>query len=108
MELRGFKCQECKDIFYIPPVYSCPKCGSEDLIEETLSGNGIIYSYTVVYVSGKELMDKVPFVVAVVELDEGGRVTTNIIDSNIDDIKIGERVKFSGFNNFNRPLFKLV
>lgn len=108
MELRGFKCKECKDIYYIPPIYSCIKCGSEELIEETLSGNGTIYSYTVVHVAGKELMDKVPFVVAVVELDEGGRVTTNIVDSNIDDIKIGKSVKFSHLNDFDRPLFKLI
>ena len=108
MELKGLRCKGCKDVIYIPPVYACIKCGGEEFIEEVLSGNGTVYSYTVVHVTGKELMDRVPFVVAVVELDEGGRVTTNIVDSDIDKVEIGKRVKFCGFNKFNRPLFKLA
>lgn len=49
-------------------------------------GTGTIYSYTVMRV-------KEPYCVAYVELDEGPRVFTNIVDCDMDALKIGQKVK---------------
>ncbi|MFC7539139.1 Zn-ribbon domain-containing OB-fold protein [Siccirubricoccus deserti] len=49
-------------------------------------GTGTIYTYTV-------MRTKEPYCVAYVELDEGVRVFTNIVDCDLDSLKIGQKVK---------------
>jgi len=74
------KCASCnKYIFY--PRLGCPFCFSERLDWTEASGHGTVYSYTVVKNNPpSSFAGDVPFVIAIVELEEGVRMMTNIVD----------------------------
>jgi uncharacterized OB-fold protein len=85
-------CNACgEDHFYPRPF--CPKCWSTDVEWKTARGTGTLYTYSVVRQNDlPPFPERVPYVAAIVELDEGPRVMTNIEDDDIDAIEIGMRV----------------
>ena len=92
-ELRLQRCRQCgKHIFY--PRAVCPFCLSERLEWVTVGGEGKIYSYTVVRrAMHPAFQDDVPYVLAIVELDEGPRLTTNIVAAALDEVRVDMRVR---------------
>ncbi len=57
-------------------------------------GTGTLYTYTVARrPTHPGFADRVPYVIAVVELDEGPRMTTNLIDCSPEELSIGMRVE---------------
>ena len=91
-------CAQCGNChrFRMPPTPFCPHCRSQQLNWPTLPGTGTIYSYTIVeraVLPGTE--DTIPYVPAVVTLDGAGgaRLITNIIDSDVADVRIGAAVR---------------
>ena len=77
--LRVQRCGACgRHVFY--PRAVCPYCASSELDWVDASGRGRIHSYTVVHRAPPEYRDEVPYVVALVELDEGVRMMTRLID----------------------------
>jgi uncharacterized protein len=92
-ELRFWRCQDCG--FYIhPPAPICPRCHSKNLRTESVSGRATLATYTVnhqPWMPGPEL----PFVVAIVAIVEQPslRLTTNLVNCAIDDVKIGMPVQ---------------
>ena len=91
--LEGSKCLTCGTV-YFPKREVCPKCRSKGKLENfKFSGKGKIYSFTKVYVPPKGFEDQVPYYLAIVELEEGARLTAQIIDSDPDKIKIGAPVE---------------
>lgn len=80
-------CGDCSKYVFYPRVI-CPHCSSENLTWEPVSGNGKIYSFTVVYNNSPSAFKAdVPYVVAVIELDEGVRMLSNIIECDVEDVK---------------------
>jgi uncharacterized OB-fold protein len=79
-------CASCGQPHYYPRSI-CPFCGSDATEWLTASGRGTIYSYSV--------MRRVPapYALAYVTLDEGVTMMTNIIDCDLDAIRIGQRVQ---------------
>lgn len=72
------ECQDCKKyIFY--PRSICPNCFSEQISWIQSKGFGHIYSYTVVHHAYGPFKEQTPFVVAIVELNEGVRMMTRIL-----------------------------
>ena len=59
------------------------------------SGNGIIYSFTVSYIPGgsRYYIDKTPYIIASILLDERVRIMSNIITNERRNVKIGKKVK---------------
>lgn len=92
-ELRLQRCRDCgKHIFYPRPI--CPFCLSEHLEWVTASGKGKVYSYTVVRRAlHPAFKDDVPYVLAIVELDEGPRLTTNIVGARPEDVRVDMPVR---------------
>ncbi len=90
--LVGTKCTKCNSSFY-PPRLICPKCRREGKIEEfEFKGTGKIVSYTIIR-SGPDGFEKqTPYPIAIVELDEGARVTGQIVDYVDSDLAIGKKV----------------
>jgi hypothetical protein len=82
-KLMGARCSKCNTLF-APPRPTCPKCGSAKLLWAELSGKGKLTTFTVVHVGPAELADETPYVVGVVELDEGPKVSCRItgVDAN--------------------------
>ncbi len=103
------KCDACGRTFWHPRPY-CPHCGSDrvDWIEG--SGTGTIHTFTVVRQSGDPYFKtRVPYAVAMVDLDEGVRLMTNIVDTPIESLRIGLRVVVlfePGADEVAIPLFR--
>lgn len=79
-ELLIQRCQNCK-VFRFPPAILCPECLSEEGQWERVSGRGKVFSFVVfrrLYHPAFEA--DLPYTVALVELDEGARLISNIVD----------------------------
>ena len=74
-ELRLQQCKSC-DKIYFPPRAFCPECGSRDVKVVKASGKGRLYSYIINHLPAPGFEG--PFAVAVVELEEGPRLMSNI------------------------------
>jgi uncharacterized OB-fold protein len=86
-ELTLQQCGACgKFIYYPRPL--CPHCFSDRLEWKKVSGRGTVYSYTVARYSPTPAFKEVPFVLAIVELDEGPRMTTNVV-APPEQVRIG-------------------
>ena len=71
-ELRVQRCRSC-GLHHHYPRMACPHCGSADLEWVTASGLGTVHSFTVIRQQGiPPFNEQVPFVVALVDLDEAG------------------------------------
>jgi hypothetical protein len=81
------KCQDCdKHIFY--PRIACPHCFSDKVEWVEASGKGTVYSYTVVTNNAPSaFIQDMPFVIAIVKLEEGVQMLSNIINCNPDDVE---------------------
>ena len=86
------RCTACGFVIWFPREI-CPECGSQDVDWFEASGNGSIYSCTVTRRIPGSWGKAAPFVLAYVELDEGPRVMTNIVDCDPEQVAIGDRVK---------------
>ena len=91
MEITVVVCEECGHQA-IPPKYGCPKCSSDHLVETEHTGTGIIYSYTTIRVAAGKYESQLPYIVALVELDGGLRVTARLEG---EQASIGQRVKLN-------------
>ncbi len=91
--LVGRHCRTC-DTKYFPPIPLCPKCRRKtDFADTQLSGLGKIYSYTVIHDPPAGFKDLAPYVLALVRLDEGPLVLSQIVDVGQDEMKIGMSVQ---------------
>ena len=86
------RCTACSFVIWFPREI-CPECGCQDVDWFEASGNGSIYSCTVTRRIPGSWGKAAPFVLAYVELDEGPRVMTNIVDCDPEQVAIGDRVK---------------
>ncbi len=75
-ELRLQRCDAC-DKVYFPPQPFCPGCASREVSVFKASGRGILYSYVINHRAAPGF--EPPYSIAVVELDEGPRMMTNIV-----------------------------
>ncbi len=91
--LIGSKCEVC-GTHYFPLRHICVKCRRKGkIVEHKFSGKGTVYSYTLVNVppSGFEL--EAPYVLAIVQLEEGPKLTAQVVDCEMKDVKIGSPLK---------------
>ena len=86
------KCKSCGFIAF-PPRLVCPECGKREFIKYVLKTTGKILSFTVIEVGPTEFADLVPYVVAIVELDDGARLTIQIADCEPSKLNIGDKIK---------------
>ncbi len=85
-------CRDCGRHHFYPRAL-CPHCHSDALEWSDARGTGSIYSYTVARrPAGPAFKADAPYVVAVVELDEGARMMTNIVTNDVESVRIGQRV----------------
>ena len=85
-------CNACgEDHFYPRPF--CPRCWSDDVTWQRASGRGTLYTYSIVRQNDlPPFPERVPYVAAIVELDEGPRVMTNVVECEFDALAIGMAV----------------
>jgi uncharacterized OB-fold protein len=87
------QCAGCR-AWQFPPRRHCAGCGSSELDWRPVSGRGSVYSYTVAHRPPHPVFaGQCPLVIAVVELEEGPRMMTNIVGCNPADVTVGMSVR---------------
>ena len=81
------KCNDCGEVHHYPRAL-CPFCWSDKVEWVQAKGTGEIYTYSVTRRGGPT-----PYCIAYVTLDEGVKMMTNIVDCDLDAIRIGQKVK---------------
>lgn len=82
-------CRSCGAVHYYPRPF-CPTCWSDDVEWVEASGRATLYTHSTVYMNDlPPFGERVPYVAAVVELAEGPRMMTEVIDCATEDLRIG-------------------
>jgi len=88
-KLKLPKCEDCGEVHFYPRTL-CPHCGSAQLAWIDASGRGSVYSFTVVQrPPSPAFKPLVPYVVAVIALEEGPHLMSNVGGCRIEDVRIG-------------------
>ena len=90
--LEGTKCSNCGELSF-PPRMICSSCRNKEHESFQFSGKGQVYSYSTVYQAPAGFEAYVPYIVALVDLEEGPRVTAQLTDVSPEDVKIGMTVQ---------------
>ena len=90
--LEAGKCKKCGKVFF-PGRLICDACGAREFEEIRLSNRGQIVSHTVIRVAPPQHTYEVPYAVAIVDLNGGGRLTTQVADCDPASLQIGQEVE---------------
>jgi uncharacterized OB-fold protein len=103
------RCGSCGRAHYYPRPF-CPRCGSEDVSWEEASGRATLYTWSVVHQNDlPPFRDKLPYVAAVVDLEEGPRMMTNVVGADPAGLAMGMAlvVEFEELaDGFHIPVFR--
>ena len=92
-ELRFQRCQDCGTWRHMPRE-SCHVCGSFNWTWEPAGGTGRVFSWTVIHRAlHPGFADDLPYAATVVELEEGVRVVSQVLDLPLDQLRVGLPVK---------------
>ena len=106
--LRLQQCKQCQ-LHQFYPRTICSHCASDDLTWTDACGSGVIASFTVVRHAISQAYDA-PYVVALIDLAEGPRMMSSLLDVDPDHVSIGQpvQVDFAQWSNeISMPVFKL-
>ena len=102
------RCADCGEAHFYPRPF-CPKCWSGQVRWEDASGSATLYTWSTVHVNDlPPFPERVPYIAAMVELAEGPRMMTNVIECESGDLAIGMalRVTYREIDDeFTIPVF---
>ncbi len=101
------RCSACSELRY-PVNAICPHCLDSEHEWDELSGHGEVFSTIVFHqVYNEAFRGEVPYNVSVIQLDEGPRLVSNVVDIEPDRVAVGDRVKvvFRKIEDFTLPQF---
>jgi uncharacterized OB-fold protein len=82
------QCRKCHHYQFYPRLY-CMQCSSETLQWVEANGRGVIYSFTIIYQNkSPEFVHETPYNVAIVQLEEGPRLLSNIVDVDATELQV--------------------
>jgi uncharacterized OB-fold protein len=106
-ELRLQRCRSCATT-YFPPQPFCRTCSGEDVEVIRASGRGSLYSYVITHLAAPGF--DAPYVLAVVELDEGPRVLSNLVGVEPDPealpLDLSLEVVYEAVGEITLPVFR--
>lgn len=109
-ELLLQHCASCSaTVFYPRP--TCPVCGSAELRFVRGSGQATLFTFTVARrPTHPRLADRVPYVIAIVELAEGPRMTSTVVDCDVEELRIGQplTLAFEDIDEVSVPVFRIA
>jgi uncharacterized OB-fold protein len=86
------RCRDCEHVWH-PPMPVCPHCRSESIEWFEASGRGRIHALTTIrHAVHTSVNEALPYVVCIIELEEGPKVIMNLCGEQSDDGAVGERV----------------
>lgn len=102
------RCDRCRAWVHYPRNV-CPFCLATELTFVQARGTGTLYSFTVTHRPPPAFAGTEPYIVALVDLDEGVRLVTRIVDCEPDAVSIGARVSvaFLDVGDVTLPVFRL-
>lgn len=92
--LEAAKCKGCGFVAF-PPRLVCPKCGARAFEPTRLAEAGKLLTYTVIRVPPGPFEDQAPYAVGIAELDDGVRLTAQVVDCDFASLAVGRRVKLA-------------
>jgi uncharacterized OB-fold protein len=83
-----------------PARIACPVCGSDDVPWEESSGNGTVYSFTVVRQSRHPYFgSRTPYVLALIDVEPGFRMMSNVVEVDPEAVRVGMPVRVTFENH---------
>ena len=87
------RCKACRALHFMPR-HLCPVCWSDELEWVDAKGTGSVHSFTIMRrASDQAFAPRVPYVVALIDLEEGPRMMANVLGDDALDVKIGDPVE---------------
>lgn len=86
------KCVKCGTVHF-PPRLVCRSCRGREFEKSVLAQTGRVETFTVIHVAPSGFEDEAPYVVGVVKLDDGVKVTAQIVDGDPGSLRIGDAVR---------------
>jgi len=87
------KCSACSQLHFMPR-HLCPHCWSDQLEWVQAKGTGSVHSFSVVHrASDPSYASRVPYVIALIELEEGPRMMANVLGDDALSVAIGDPVQ---------------
>jgi uncharacterized OB-fold protein len=87
------RCNACRAVHHYPRPF-CPACWSDDVEWLEASGRATLYTWSTVHVNDlPPFAERIPYIAAVVELEEGPKVMTTLVDCDGSDLTIGIAVQ---------------
>jgi uncharacterized OB-fold protein len=86
------RCDDCGDTFWYPRLV-CPFCGSQSVHYAESSGLGTVYSFTVIRRGHGPYREKAPYVLAMIQLDDGPIMMSNVVGVDPDNVAIDTPVQ---------------
>ncbi len=86
------KCTQCSKISF-PPRLVCSGCRGRSFEKTTLAQTGTVQTFTVIHVAPSGFEDEVPYAVGVVKLEDGVKITGQIVDCDLDTLATGDPVR---------------
>lgn len=77
-ELRLQRCKSCARVIFYPRLF-CPSCGGQDIEWFKASGRGVLHSYVINHLAAPGWEAEVPYVIAIVKLEEGPTMMSNLV-----------------------------
>ena len=98
--LKGSKCAKCNKLHF-PKREVCMKCNSTEYVDYKFKGKGKIVTFTIIRtpVSDPEheiteiAARNLPYAIAIIELEEGPMITSEIVDCDLNEVAIGKNVQ---------------
>ena len=103
---EAFACDVCKGLF-ARPQNSCRRCGTPTIRSVNLSGRGTLTSFTTIRVPPAVFQGQEPYDIAVIDLDEGLRVTARLTVPAGREAGIGDPAVFESMLPYG-PVFRLI
>jgi uncharacterized OB-fold protein len=85
-KLKVQRCGQCKTYIFIPQP-CCSNCQSPELVWVESSGRGVVYSFSVVHRAPRPQFE-VPYAVAIIELEEGWHMLSNVLECPMEDVVV--------------------
>ena len=92
-ELKYQVCDDCGGLVWHPRRH-CTHCTSLNLSWKTSKGEGTVYTYSIVRQNyHPAFRERIPYVVAWIDVDEGFRMLSNVVDVDAEAVEVGQRVR---------------
>lgn len=102
-------CNSCRTYFHFPPQALCAQCLSSDNEWIPVSGRGVVYSFVTYHRAWHPAyQDRIPYNVSLIDLEEGPRLVSNVVDMAPEEVKVGMAVEvvFEDHDEYTLPKFK--